>query len=170
MKIQEILKGLKSGTQAYLLRQLIISRTEDVIEIQKAITENEQLLAVEIEQIIRSDINFFKYKHIFEMKVSLDKSDVKISLLKAFCLQIAESLRSHYETPEEKENPFINYGGIFYNIQPVELREVLGIGYKKSFNHFNNNFEKDGLFVNIQNSNFNLDGDVPLLIHLRILL
>lgn len=174
MKTQKILRDLEKDSQALLTKKLILSQLGDLKKIKNKIAENESVLCREIKKIILNDHKLKELESFFHLEVYFNKSssDDWDTLLNIICSLISKSLQRLYDTPKDESNALINYAGYHFSINHSEIRRRLKIhtdtDLSDLFNMFNEMMNPYDVWVKVFN-NVNINNEVYLLIHLRIL-
>ncbi len=178
MKIQKILEQLRPNSKAYLIKQLIISRLDDVKDTKERIVKNEQELFVEVKSILQKDTSLKEYHPFFNLMVSYDEKGAKHrdTLLNVICSQVSQSISKLYDQPSEKKNAFVNYGGRNLTISESAFLDQFAIegseneeskslyGFFKKFNEAMKPYD-----IWIMQIDDTVSKHSPLKIHLRIL-
>lgn len=173
MKIQKILLALEPDSKAFLIKQIILSRLDDLNDIKEKIIKYESDLEKEVLSIFYEDPKLKEFYPFFHLNISNhnDDPDYKNTLINAICKQIAQSLKNLYDVPEEKENPFVNYGGKHFTISAEEIFKHLdlkkGVDLTGMFEKFNEAMQTYD--IRIKQLNFVALDTSPLSIHIRIL-
>jgi hypothetical protein len=173
MKIQKILAGLQEDSRAFTIRQLIISRLDDIKEIKEGIEKNENNLFDEVKNILNQNDKLKEFGSFFNLIVSRHRDDPEYSgtLIDTICLLVSNSLSRLYDIPEENGNASINYAGTHYTISSSELFKNLQINPKEKldnlFEKFNEVMKPYDIWI--KQLNFACSEVSPLSIHIRIL-
>ncbi len=178
MKIQKILEQLDPNSRAYLIRQLIISRLDDVKDIKEKITANEKELFEEVKSILQKDTSLNEYLPFFNLMVSTHEEGAKYrdTLLNVICLQVAQSVSKLYNQPQEKGNAFVGFGGRQLTISESAFFDqfiIEGIENEESknlyrfFEKFNEVMKPYDIWI--KQIDDTVSKHSPLSIHLRIL-
>lgn len=171
MKKQVILAGFHQDSKAHLNNQLIISRMDDIKELQERIKQNEGELFKEVKQILLNDQSLKEFASFFNLMVSnhVDEPTHQENLLDTICLLVSRSVVRLYGKEESESNAKLNYAGGHFLIARSEVSKHLNIDTSVNlfelFEKLNEAMSRYDICVH----QFNDSETRPLRVHIRIL-
>lgn len=156
MKIQQV---FTSYSELKKLEKLITLNLNKISNLKDDIAKHEMDAVSIIRSILLNDLELKKFDSMLGINFSSTNdggSIVTDNLSTIIAIQISESINRFYNTPAQKENSLINYGGRFYKPNDSSL-DIVNI--KDELDELNKVLKKYNVYIYCSSKN---------LIHLRI--